>query len=335
VYTVALAFIAYQAVSTTSTYDSAPVCASTTDISSCRFQGPARIVRLSTDKQGDPSVDVTFVQLGARVDSAHLDKAFTSEWQTLQVEGQVNAELWNSRLTAVAGVKTLSNPDTFPASALVTWTWISAAVTLLLVAVGLWWLRLSRRIARERQSERAAEAVAHPTATQQMPLTPDMTGFLKSDTAVVRNPLRVVLPILGAAAIIPAVFSAVFIAQNQLLNIATGILWVVFLGLGGLVALGIIAVKGQEKRDLAGGVFVRATGPFYVQVNYTKAGTFMVVTIGGRALTGVYAKPLESIESDIGTVDYLPVSGDLLEVNDESGQLLWSRFAAAHIAQPG
>ena len=335
VYTAALAFLAYQAVSTKSAYDSAPVCASATDISGCRFQGPAHIVRTWTDRQGDPAVEVTFDQLRGRLESASLDKALTSQWQTWQVESQVNAELWNSRLVVVAGIKTFSNPDNNLASAIVNWTWISGAITLPLVAVGVWWFRLSRRIARARQGQRAAEATAHPTATRELPLTPEMTAFLNSEAAVARHPVRTVLPTLGAAAVFPAVFTAVLAAQNRLstLLLAIVINWVLFLGVGGLIALAIWASKVLEKRDLAGGVFVRATGPFYVQVNHTKAGTFMVVTIGGKTLSGVYAKPLESIESDVGTVDYLPVSADLLAVQDESGQVLWSRFGSGvHVA---
>lgn len=334
-YTIALALILYQAVSTASAYDLAPVCASAVDISSCRFQGPARIVRTWTNRQGDPSVDVTFAQLGGKLESATLDKAFTSQWQAWQIESEVNAELWNGRLVVVDGVTTLSNPDSFP-SPLVVVTLISGAVTLPLVAVGVWWFRLSRHMARAGQSQRATDAAAHPTVTHELPLTQEMIAFLKTEAQSARHPGRTMLPILGAAALFPAVFTTVLAAQNRLsaFPVVIAIGWVVFLGVGGLIALAVWVPKVLERRDLAGGVFVRATGPFYVNVNYTKAGTFMVVTVGGKTLTGVYAKPLESIDSDIGTVDYLPVSGDLLAVQDESGQALWSRFGVAQTAQP-
>ncbi len=60
----------------------------------------------------------------------------------------------------------------------------------------------------------------------------------------------------------------------------------------------------------------------------TKYGTTVTVVVDGRELSGS-APSLESIESGVGTVDYLPISGDLIEVRDESGQVLWSRFASA------
>ncbi len=211
--TVELALLANQDGGMKSAYDSAPVCASAADISSCRFQGPARIVRTSTDKQGNPSVDVTFAQLGGRQASAHLDQAYTPEWQTWQVESQVNAELWSGRLVLVADVKTLSNPDTFPVSALVTWTWIAGAGTLAMGALFAWLFVRYRRAASERKAKLAIEAAEHPLATQRLPLTPEMTTFLQSEAALAKHPIQVVLFILLLASIIPAVFSVVFILR--------------------------------------------------------------------------------------------------------------------------
>jgi hypothetical protein len=331
VLTVELAVIANQEGGAKSAYDSAPTCVSTADISNCRFLGPARIVRTWTDK-GRPAVDLAFNQLGGRKASADFDPSTPSEWQRWNVEDQVDAELWQGRLMMVGGARTVYNPDTFAASNYATATWISGPVTLALGALFAWWLVLYRRETRQRAAQLSIEAAEHPASTQQLPLTQDMTSFLNSDVAIAKNPFQTVLVILGFAAVIPAFFSVVFILQSNLFNLGTAIIWATCLGLGGLIAWGMLHDIGLERRDLLGGVFARSTGPFSVKVIYSKVGTSVRVVVGSRALPGVFAQPLESIASATGTVDYLPVSGDLLEVRDESGQLLWSRFTSAQTA---
>jgi hypothetical protein len=310
-----------------SAYDAAKICTSALDVSGCRYQGPAHIVRIWTHS-GNPAVDVAFDHLVGRVVSADLDSAFAAQWRTWEVNSVVNAELWDSRLVVVAGVRTDYNPDTFPAGNYVAAAFISGAVTLVLSALFVWWLVLYRRAARKRQAQVAIDAAEHPLATQQRPLTSEMTGFLQKEAAMAQHPFQVVLLILGLAAVIPMLFSVIFIVQGVLVNWGTAIIWSTFLALGGLTAWGVLHDTEQERRDLLGSIFARSIGPFSVKVTYSKAGTSVQVVVGGRTLSG-NAVSLMSIESGSGTVDYLPISGDLLEVRDESGEVLWSRFAAA------
>jgi len=159
-----------------------------------------------------------------------------------------------------------------------------------------------------------------------------MTAFLQGDAAMATRPVPSVLIVLGAASVVPAFFSVVFILQNNLWNWGTAVLWSSFLGLGAIAAIWMLHDFRQEGRDLVDGVFVRSTGVFSTKVSQTKYGLNVQVVVGGRALFAGHAPQLESIESAPGTVDYLPVSGDLLEVRDESGQVLWSRFAGAQTA---
>ena len=83
------------------------------------------------------------------------------------------------------------------------------------------------------------------------------------------------------------------------------------------------------RRDLASGRYVRWTGSFTTHVFHGRYGSWAVqVEIGGRKLSNVAASELKSDGSGIGSVDYLPVSGNLLEVRDQSGHILWSRLSS-------
>jgi hypothetical protein len=330
VFTAGLTYYAVWQGSQKSAYDSAPICTSTAAISGCRFQGPARVVRTYNSK-GTNAVDVAFDELNGRVDTGYIDGAYTSEWQSWQANSSLNAELWNGRLVQLADVKTEGNPDTYQVSGYTTAAWVSGAVSLALSALLLWWLPIHRRQAAERMARLAITSAEHPLATQQLPVTAEMTSYLEKEASLARHPVQVVVVILGAAAILPVVFSIVFILQNNLFQWGTAAIWAIFLGLGGLVALYVVHGVRQERRDLLGGVFVRSTGPFTVQVSQSRYGTSVRVVVGGRPLSGD-ARSLMSVDTGVGTVDYLPVSGDLIEVRDESGQVLWSRFAGAQSA---
>ncbi len=59
---------------------------------------------------------------------------------------------------------------------------------------------------------------------------------------------------------------------------------------------------------------------------YGRGFTSVQVEAGGRKLSNLDAPALYSIGSSSGTVDYLPVSGTVLEVRNEQGALLWSRL---------
>src|SRR5260370_24635200 len=126
------------------------------------------------------------------------------------------------------------------------------------------------------------EAAEQPASADQLPLTADMTSFLKQEAALGQHPYQIVMAILGAAAIIPALFSIVFLIENRFFMWFTPIMWTTFLGLAGLLAWGILHGVGQERRDLAGGVFLRSTGAFSGKVTATKYGTTINVADDGR-----------------------------------------------------
>lgn len=105
------------------------------------------------------------------------------------------------------------------------------------------------------------------------------------------------------------------------------VVWVVFIGLGsGLIYLGLRYAR-LVSRDLAGGVYVRWTGPFTTRVVYgSRYSKGFQVEAGGRKLESVAVQRLPPIGFNSGTVDYLPASKTVFEVRNEQGALLWSRF---------
>lgn len=109
------AYIAYDYSSRRTAYDTAQPCATAANITSCRYQGDARIVHKLLPGR-DPRVEVAFVQAqGANV-TAYLDRSYKAQWDTWQEGSVVQAELWHGAVTTVAGVRTLDNPDTLPDS---------------------------------------------------------------------------------------------------------------------------------------------------------------------------------------------------------------------------
>lgn len=314
-----------QELARTAAYDNAKVCAANTGISDCRFQGPARIVRtyMHKDYRG---VEVAFDQVGGLHVSADINPNAPSEWQTWRPEDQVNAELWNGLLTIVDGVRTESNPDYFQGTGITIMAWIAGPITLLLAVAFMWtwvmWRRQRRRLATRLSTEEAM----HPVTTQQVLLTPEMSDFLRKEAELAAHPVSMALVVLGAVSVLPAIFTVVFALKGILLNLFTPLMWLFFLGLGAIVTFGVLHDVRQERRDLIGGVFNRAAGAFSIQVISSKYGTRVQVVVGGRKLTSEIAPALQSIESFTGGVDYLPVSGYLLEVRDESGRVLWSRL---------
>src|SRR5260370_7275021 len=105
------------------------------------------------------------------------------------------------------------------------------------------------------------EAAEQPASADQLPLTADMTSFLKQEAALGQHPYQIVMAILGAAAIIPALFSIVFLIENRFFMWFTPIMWTTFLGLAGLLAGWIFHGVGHERPDLPGGAFLPPTAP--------------------------------------------------------------------------
>lgn len=193
--------------------------------------------------------------------------------------------------------------------------WLSGVVTLVAAALFAWTL------------PRRHPKVQMAAAVQELALTPEIRDYLETNTRLLRNPLPTVLFIFALAAALPGLLSVAMLVGGRLLNRFTPVMWAFFLGLGGLVSVGVIRDLELEKRDLNGGLYVRWTGPFSVRVFRNRVGASATVVVGGRSLRAVMAAPLQAIQEGTGTVEYLPVSGELLEVRGGSGEVIWSRLA--------
>jgi hypothetical protein len=141
-----MAYIDLSYSSRTSAYDSAPTCSSPAQISGCRFQGPAQVVRQYMDN-GDPAVDLTFAQLGVQTYSAVLDQSYSSQWENWKQGTTVTAELWQGVVTSVEGLRTRGNPDLLPNLGLLP-VFVFGGAALGCVAALLWLLWLNRRAPR-------------------------------------------------------------------------------------------------------------------------------------------------------------------------------------------
>ena len=136
----------YDYSSRTAAYDAAPSCASASNISNCRFEGPATIVHKRTDSNGDPLVDLSFDQLGGKVVTAYPENRYMAEWQGWQEGTAVSAELWQGVVTKVAGVPTRGNPDELPNGGLTPVVLFGIATLALLAGMVVLWT-LNRRAA--------------------------------------------------------------------------------------------------------------------------------------------------------------------------------------------
>jgi hypothetical protein len=171
------------------------------------------------------------------------------------------------------------------------------------------------------QAELPVETGHDSHMNQQLPITPAIADFIRSDSALARNPLKLILISFAITSVIPAIFTVTFLLQGQKFNPEWSILWIVFWVAGGGFAFVVLSDSARERRDLQGGVYTRWVGPFAIR-QFRNA---VQVVVEGRKLQTL-AAPLVPTESCQGTVDYLPTSGALLELRDESGQVLWSRF---------
>jgi hypothetical protein len=140
--------------------------------------------------------------------------------------------------------------------------------------------------------------------------------------ALATSPLKLILGAFAVTSVLPAAFTVFMIVQDRRFDLEWLIVWVGFWVIGGVFVYIVLSDARREGRDLAGGVFTRWTGPFTTR---PVKGTIQVV-VDGRHLQTTIAPPLYSIKSAAGIVDFLPASGVLLAVRDESGQLVWSRL---------
>jgi hypothetical protein len=130
----------------TAAYDAAPICASADNVSTCRFEGPATIVRKRTDSNGDPLVDLRFDQLGGELLTAYPENRYQAEWQGWQEGTTVATELWQGVVTKVADVTTRGNPDELPKGGLIAVLVFGIATLALLAGMVVLWT-LNRRAA--------------------------------------------------------------------------------------------------------------------------------------------------------------------------------------------
>jgi hypothetical protein len=210
--------------------------------------------------------------------------------------------------------------------------WAIVAALASAVAFGI---PVSVALATQRRNRSLPEATAHPPpppTEQELPLTPAMTDYAQSPVfrrgvGSVTSLVSFVLVLCFAA---PAFISFVMLLQHRPLGAGAAVVWVLF----GLLASGLIYAGLRNarlvRRDLAGGVYIRWTGPFTTRV--VRFGLWapsqgFAVEAGGRTLGtegGVLRLPPIGFNS--GTVDYLPASNTLCEVRNEQGTLLWSLF---------
>jgi hypothetical protein len=187
----------------------------------------------------------------------------------------------------------------------------------------------------QRRNRSLPLAPAHPPLPpmeQELPLTPAMIDYAQSP--IFRKGIRSVASLVSFVLVLcfafPAFLTFVTLVKHRPLGLGAAVLWVVC----GLAACGFIYAGLRSnrlvRRDLAGGVYVRRTGPFTTRIYrsglWSPAWGF-VVEAGGRELdsgTGVQHLPPVGLNS--GTVDYLPASNTLCEVRNEQGTVLYSVF---------
>lgn len=327
VLTFVLASVGQQMGALLNSYQAAPVC-TTQDLSACRYRGTADIRSTWKDKYG-LEVDVAFSELSGPAVTGLIDQSNLAEWQSWTQGQQVDAEQWRGSLTEIAGLKTKNNPESWGVYNYEPAAWISGVATVLLAGIFAWWFTLWRRAKRNESIAIATTNLQHPSSTTAVPLTADMTAYLEKDLAMSKNPALVYGFIVGAAAVIPSFFSVVYLVEGRFFSWWTPVMWATFLGMGGLLAWWMLHSIHQEGLDLAGGVFYRITGPFRISAFRNKAGLSVTVIFGSQKLSAGAALSLEDIDSGSGSADYLPVSRELIELRDASGQVLWRRFTQA------
>jgi len=306
-------------------YDAAPTCASASDTSSCRYAGQGLVVSTPTDKSGKQGVEVSFQDLGGKIYTAYFD----APQQVWPVDTPVEAEVWRDLLIKVNGAVTTEDPNALPVGAYQIAAIIFGAAGLLLAAGFAWLLVLYRR-----ELARRAQAVTGAVPGMQViPLTPDMTNYLGSNSGVFyMTPPLAAAAVVGVGAAVGVGVSILWMVKGAGPLFFLGYVWVACLGFGGVYAWLIAHDAWLTSNDLARGVFLRAAGPFATRVERVKSGVVTIVSIDERKLAMNFSTSLQSVPSGTGQVDYLPSSGIVMEIRDESGHVLWSRFAQVPIA---
>jgi hypothetical protein len=309
-------------------YDSAPACASAADISGCRYEGSGLVVSTPTDKSGKQGVEVSFQDLGGKIYTAYFDAAHAPQ-QLWPVDSPVDAEVWHNLLIKVEGALTTEDPNALPVGGYKIAGVAFGAAGFLLAAAFAWLFVLYRR-----ELARRAEALTGAVPGMQViPLSPDITNYLGGNSRVLSlAPQLAAAAVVGVGVAVAVGSSILWIVKDAGPLFFLGYVWVACLGFGGVYAWLIAHDAWLASNDLARGVFLRASGPFVTRVQRVKAGWVTIVSIDQRKLAMNFSTPLQSVQSGTGQVDYLPSSGIVIEIRDDSGHVLWSHFARVPVA---
>jgi hypothetical protein len=272
-------------------------------------------------------VEVSFQDLCGKIYTAYFDAAHTPQ-QLWPVDSPVDAEVWNKLLIKVDGALTTSDPNALPIGGYKIAGAAFGAAGLLLATAFAWLLMLYRR-----ELARRAEALTGAVPGMQvMPLSPDMTAYLGDNSRVLSMTPQLAAALVAVGVAVAVGASVLWIAKDAGPLFFLGYVWVACLGFGGAFAWIVAHDAWLASNDLARGVFLRASGPFVTRVQRVKVGWVTIVSIDQRKLAMNFSTSLQSVQSGTGQVDYLPSSGIVTEIRDDSGHVLWSRFARVPVA---
>ncbi len=122
-----------------SAYHAASSCSSPSDAlntETCRFQGQAQVI--SSGRQTRLEAVVSFESLPRRTFSTSFPINDEPDSSALKVGASVAGELWNGKVTRLAGKPTVDDPEGYPTSVLLEIAAFLAVLSLPLLAIGVW-----------------------------------------------------------------------------------------------------------------------------------------------------------------------------------------------------
>jgi len=126
-----------------SAYQSASNCSSPSDAlngEACRFQGQAQVIH--TSRQTRLEAVVSFESLPRRTFSTSFPTNDEPDGSALKAGSTVAGELWNGKVTRLAGKPTVDDPEGYPTSGLLEIAAFLAVLSLPLLAIGIWLTRV-------------------------------------------------------------------------------------------------------------------------------------------------------------------------------------------------
>jgi hypothetical protein len=125
-----------------SAHRSASTCSSSSDALNsdrCSFEGQAQVV--STSRQTRLEAVVSFESLPGRTFSTSFPTNDEPDSSALKAGATVAGELWNGKVTRLAGKATVDDPEGYPTSALLEIAAFLAVLSMTLLAIGVWLAR--------------------------------------------------------------------------------------------------------------------------------------------------------------------------------------------------